>query len=302
MIQAFTFETKIDDLTKTQVRPYDAKIDARIRRDLFHGFGNIVFVGDRNGYVEDSTTSQQFIGDIVANRSMKIKFNSSVTFSAGGRLFTLTDELITLTVETKGRDVIGSFVADINTNDNNEQFIQIVSVASYSDDPESWETDTFSATFSFVIRPNGRSVHIYPVPWQNAQVCAGSTFMLGDNSENMNGSENYTRKGLVTDTGLLLAQDRDIFTISGTTNKLRRQNDTLCFGEKYGGIQLSINEGDGSVVIFTEKGIFEGSLSTSASHQFVLSNIRNIKGDYTTLTNGRTYNANVLGNFTATWN
>lgn len=299
MIQTFTFETKIDDLAKTQVRPYDAKIDARIRRDLFHGFGNIVFIGDRNGYVEDNSSSQQYIGDIVTNHSLKIKFNSSVTFCAGGRLFTLPDELVTLSVQTKGRDVLGSFVVDINVNADDEQFIKISQDAAYSEDPENWETDTFSATFYFIIRPNGRSIHIYSAPWQNAQVCAGSTFMLGDNSTNMNGSKNYIRTGLVTDTGLRLAQDRDIFTISGTTNKLRRENDKLCFGEKFGGVQLTINEG--SVVIFTEKGIFEGSVTASDTHQFVLTNIKNIKGDYTTLTNGRTYVANVLGNFTANW-
>ena len=42
-IQAYTFEAA--NVDGSQITPYSAKVDARVRRDMFHGEGNLIIPG-----------------------------------------------------------------------------------------------------------------------------------------------------------------------------------------------------------------------------------------------------------------
>lgn len=147
MIKAFTFE----NVNKSrQVTPYSAKVDARVRRDLFRGYGDMIIAGDKNGWLASEATGDPASG-------FTIKLTDATTFIAGGRLFTIDENVnIAVTQSTKTPNTyIGHITVDIDVNDQNGDFVKIVNAPSFT--IGDYENDRFSTVYDiiFVYTTNG---------------------------------------------------------------------------------------------------------------------------------------------------
>lgn len=298
VIKAYTFESVSDDLSKTQIRPYSAKVDARVRRDMFNGHGNLIFTGNKNGYVNIEALNTS-ISAIKSAGELVFELAEHVTFCVGGRLFTTKAEQLKLNVEVSNEStIIASTFVDVNTVDKSETFVKFSETPHYPQDISAWELDNFSVKFDFIIVPNSNtSVHVFPAPWHNAQLAANSTMNISDPGVWMNGVDAKYRGEMVSDYQLMLSQSGGVFTLSGVSDKIRKVDDKILFGDLVSIYSLNITKG--YCIIFLEHSILMGDLSSDDTHQFILTNVKVVTGndlDTTFLHKG-----SVIATFTANW-
>ena len=134
-IQAYTFESA--SVEGSQITPYSAKVDARVRRDMFHGEGNLIIPGNGNGLLNPKGGTRNGL-------TYTTTIPDTVTFVAGGRLFTMS-ETVDLYLSATSHPAIftAELVFDINIKDANGEYVKFANVPTYNTDPEAWESDTF---------------------------------------------------------------------------------------------------------------------------------------------------------------
>ena len=115
-IQAYTFEAA--NVEGSQITPYSAKVDARVRRDMFHGEGNLIIPGNGNGLLNPNGGTRNGL-------TYTTTIPDTVTFVAGGRLFTMS-ETVDLYLSATSHPAIftAELVFDINTKDANGEYVK----------------------------------------------------------------------------------------------------------------------------------------------------------------------------------
>ena len=303
-IKAYTFEAQNNT---GQISPYSAKVDARIRRDLFNGAGNLIFTGDRNGYITD----REYFGNI--GDEIRIAISNAVSFMAGGRLFSVTNQWVTIETNTTADPTIGTaqLIFNIDTTAADGLFVKMETEPKYEQVPEAWESDKFSAVFDLVVVKVGvDGLQFLPAIKHNAQINAGSSFNISKNGTLMNGRDATWRGRLTTYGNLYLAQCATKFTLSGTTGEVvittEQQNDgtqadVLKFAKQEKAPHgLSISNGKATLwapgwIVMGD--IVENTAGNFSGYNFKMENLKTITGNKPK----NIENAGILANFEAKW-
>lgn len=297
-IQAYTFEAA--NVDGSQITPYSAKVDARVRRDMFHGEGNLIIPGNGNGLLNPNGGTRNGL-------TYTTTIPDTVTFVAGGRLFTMS-ETVDLSLSATSHPAIftAELVFDINTKDANGEYVKFADVPTYNTDPEAWESDTFSVVYSLVVAFVGSEVFVFPAYKHNGKVAAGSTVNLNAVGLKIETGASAGWRGAVltqpTGEEIYMAKTGRNFTLSGVVKSFASVSDGVEFGTH--GISADYVEvEDGYVTIFTSNWIGIGELSHTMnagqqnSRDFKVSNITTVFG----VKPSGTFSGGIIGNFTGQW-
>ena len=297
-IQAYTFEAA--NVEGSQITPYSAKVDARVRRDMFHGEGNLIIPGNGNGLLNPTGGTRNGL-------TYTTTIPDTVTFVAGGRLFTMS-ETVDLSLSATSHPAIftAELVFDINTKDANGEYVKFANVPTYNTDPEAWESDTFSVVYSLVVAFVGSEVFVFPAYKHNGKVAAGSTVNLNAVGLKIETGASAGWRGAVLTQPkgeeIYMAKTGRNFTLSGVVKSFASVSDGVEFGTH--GISADYVEvEDGYVTIFTSKWIGIGELSHTMnagqqnSRDFKVSNITTVFG----VKPSGTFSGGIIGNFTGQW-
>ena len=297
-IQAYTFESANGEVS--QITPYSAKVDARVRRDMFHGEGNLIIPGNGNGLLNPKGGTRNGL-------TYTTTIPDTVTFVAGGRLFTMS-ETVDLSLSATYHPAIftAELVFDINTKDANGEYVKFTDVPTYNTDPEAWESDTFSVVYSLVVAFVGSEVFVFPAYKHNGKVAAGSTVNLNAVGLKIETGASIGWRGAVltqpTGEEIYMAKTGRNFTLSGVVKSFASVSDGVEFGTH--GISADYVEvEDGYVTIFTRNWIGIGELSHTMnagqqnSRDFKVSNITTVFG----VKPSGTFSGGIIGNFTGQW-
>ena len=297
-IQAYTFEAA--NVEGSQITPYSAKVDARVRRDMFHGEGNLIIPGNGNGLLNPNGGTRNGL-------TYTTTIPDTVTFVAGGRLFTMS-ETVDLSLSATSHPAIftAELVFDINTKDANGEYVKFADFPTYNTDPEAWESDTFSVVYSLVVAFVGSEVFVFPAYKHNGKVAAGSTVNLNAVGLKIETGDSAGWRGAVLTQSIgeeiYMAKTGRNFTLSGVVKSFASVNDGVEFGTH--GISADYVEvEDGYVTIFTSNWIGIGELSHTMnagrqnSRDFKVSNITTVFG----VKPFGTFSGGIIGNFTGQW-
>lgn len=297
-IQAYTFETA--NVEGSQITPYSAKVDARVRRDMFHGEGNLIIPGNGNGLLNPKGGTRNGL-------TYTTTIPDTVTFVAGGRLFTMS-ETVDLYLSATSHPAIftAELVFDINIKDANGEYVKFANVPTYNTDPEAWESDTFSVIYSLVVAFVDSEVFVFPAYKHNGKVAAGSTVNLNAVGLKIETGDSAGWRGAVltqpTGEEIYMAKTGRNFTLSGVVKSFASVSDEVEFGIH--GISADYVEvEDGYVTIFTSNWIGIGELSHTMnagqqnSRDFKVSNITTVFG---VKPSGK-FSGGIIGNFTGQW-
>lgn len=297
-IQAYTFEAA--NVEGSQITPYSAKVDARVRRDMFHGEGNLIIPGNGNGLLNPNGGTRNGL-------TYTTTIPDTVTFVAGGRLFTMS-ETVDLYLSATSHPAIftAELVFDINTKDANGEYVKFADFPTYNTDPEAWESDTFSVVYSLVVAFVGSEVFVFPAYKHNGKVAAGSTVNLNAVGLKIEtGASAGWRGAVLTQPAgeeIYMAKTGRNFTLSGVVKSFASVSDGVEFGTH--GISADYVEvEDGYVTIFTTNWIGIGELSHTLnagrqnSRDFKVSNITTVFG----VKPSDTFSGGIIGNFTGQW-
>ena len=297
-IQAYTFESA--NVEGSQITPYSAKVDARVRRDMFHGEGNLIIPGNGNGLLNPK-------GGTRNGSTYTTTIPDTVTFVAGGRLFTMS-ETVDLYLSATSHPAIftAELVFDINIKDANGEYVKFANVPTYNTDPEAWESDTFSVIYSLVVAFVGSEVFVFPAYKHNGKVAAGSTVNLNAVGLKIETGDSAGWRGAVLTQSIgeeiYMAKTGRNFTLSGVVKSFASVSDGVEFGIH--GISADYVEvEDGYVTIFTSNWIGIGELSHTMnagqqnSRDFKVSNITTVFG----VKPSGTFSGGIIGNFTGQW-
>ena len=297
-IQAYTFESA--NVEGSQITPYSAKVDARVRRDMFHGEGNLIIPGNGNGLLNPKGGTRNGL-------TYTTTIPDTVTFVAGGRLFTMS-ETVDLYLSATSHPAIftAELVFDINIKDANGEYVKFANVPTYNTDPEAWESDTFSVIYSLVVAFVGSEVFVFPAYKHNGKVAAGSTVNLNAVGLKIETGDSAGWRGAVltqpTGEEIYMAKTGRNFTLSGVVKSFASVSDGVEFGTH--GISADYVEvEDGYVTIFTSNWIGIGELSHTMnagqqnSRDFKVSNITTVFG----VKPSGTFSGGIIGNFTGQW-
>ena len=297
-IQAYTFESA--NVEGSQKTPYSAKVDARVRRDMFHGEGNLIIPGNGNGLLNPK-------GGTRNGSTYTTTIPDTVTFVAGGRLFTMS-ETVDLYLSATSHPAIftAELVFDINIKDANGEYVKFANVPTYNTDPEAWESDTFSVIYSLVVAFVGSEVFVFPAYKHNGKVAAGSTVNLNAVGLKIETGDSAGWRGAVLTQSIgeeiYMAKTGRNFTLSGVVKSFASVSDGVEFGIH--GISADYVEvEDGYVTIFTSNWIGIGELSHTMnagqqnSRDFKVSNITTVFG----VKPSGTFSGGIIGNFTGQW-
>lgn len=217
MIKAFTFEST--NTNSPQIQPYDAKTDARVRRDLFFGHGDVVATGDKNGQLNagDVTVSKDGASFTVANH---------VVFIAGGRMFSMTDETVTIPVKpingSRQDTYIGSLFVEISAN--GPDYVKINNTLTEVPAINNYDADNYVSRFDIIItKPNGKYM-AYAAIYNNAQYAAGGTFDISNLGKTMQGTPAAWRGQFAMHDDLRLTENNGHITIVGTLREFDAAN------------------------------------------------------------------------------
>lgn len=297
-IQAYTFESA--NVEGSQITPYSAKVDARVRRDMFHGDGNLIIPGNGNGLLNPN-------GGTLNGSTYTTTIPDTITFIAGGRLFTMS-ETVDLYLSTTSVPVIytSELVFDINTKDANGEYVKFVDFPTYNTDPEAWESDTFSVVYSLVVAVLGSEVYVYPAYKHNGKVAAGSTVNMNAVGLKIETGASAGWRGAVftrpAGEEIYVAKTGRNFTISGVVKSFVSVSHGVEFGT-HGDTPDYIEVEDGYVTIFTTNWIGIGDLSHTMnagrqnSRDLKISNITTVFG----VKPSGTFSGGIIGNFTGQW-
>ena len=297
-IQAYTFEAA--NVEGSQITPYSAKVDALVRRDMFHGEGNLIIPGNGNGLLNPN-------GGTRNGSKYTTTIPDTITFIAGGRLFTMS-ETVDLYLSTTSVPVIytSELVFDINTKDANGEYVKLVDFPTYNTDPEAWESDTFSVVYSLVVAVLGSEVYVYPAYKHNGKVAAGSTVNMNAVGLKIETGASAGWRGAVftrpAGEEIYVAKTGRNFTISGVVKSFASVSDGVEFGT-HGNTPDYIEVEDGYVTIFTTNWIGIGDLSHTMdagrqnSRDLKISNITTVFG----VKPSGTFSGGIIGNFTGQW-
>ena len=297
-IQAYTFEAA--NVEGSQITPYSAKVDARVRRDMFHGEGNLIIPGNGNGLLNPNGGTRNGL-------TYTTTIPDTVTFMAGGRLFTMS-ETVDLYLSATSHPAIftAELVFDINTKDANGEYVKFADFPTYNTDPEAWESDTFSVVYSLVVAFVGSEVFVFPAYKHNGKVAAGSTVNLNAVGLKIEtGASAGWRGAVLTQPAgeeIYMAKTGRNFTLSGVVKSFASVSDGVEFGTH--GISADYVEvEDGYVTIFTTNWIGIGELSHTLNagrqnnRDFKVSNITTVFG----VKPSGNFSGGIIGNFTGQW-
>ena len=297
-IQAYTFDSA--NVEGSQITPYSAKVDARVRRDMFHGEGNLIIPGNGNGLLNPKGGTRNGL-------TYTTTIPDTVTFVAGGRLFTMS-ETVDLYLSATSHPAIftAELVFDINIKDANGEYVKFANVPTYNTDPEAWESDTFSVIYSLVVAFVGSEVFVFPAYKHNGKVAAGSTENLNAVGLKIETGDSAGWRGAVLTQSIgeeiYMAKTGRNFTLSGVVKSFASVSDGVEFGIH--GISADYVEvEDGYVTIFTSNWIGIGELSHTMNagqqnrRDFKVSNITTVFG----VKPFGTFSGGIIGNFTGQW-
>ena len=297
-IQAYTFEAA--NVDGSQITPYSAKVDARVRRDMFHGEGNLIIPGNGNGLLNPNGGTRNGL-------TYTTTIPDTVTFVAGGRLFTMSETVeLFMSATSSPRIFTSEIVFDINTKEPNGEYVKLADFPTYNTDPEAWESDTFSVVYSLVVAFVGSEVFVFPAYKHNGKVAAGSTVNLNAVGLKIETGASAGWRGAVftqpAGEEIYVAKTGRNFTISGVVKSFASVSDGVEFGT-HGNTPDYIEVEDGYVTIFTNKWIGIGELSHTMnaglqnSRDLKISNITTVFG----VKPSGTFSGGVIGNFTGQW-
>lgn len=275
MINAYTFEIKNPDAPGKQIQPYSAKVDARIRRDIFGGRGDLVFSGRLDGQLNDPQFNNR------SGSKITTRFLSSTVFTAGGRMFSITDEDITLTIiKSNGSEHHVKFAVKIDTNDANGNFVSIVEPRDADNNQRDFEADVFYSVFDFIAVTGNdpRDVKIYAGPNSNGQVAAGTTINIASNGVTAYGTTAGYHGQIINEGNYYLSDDNGVFTLNAQPTQIKYDGEDILFGRTmFPTIFVPKIDRDGFAVIFHRDTVFSGKLSIntdkSKGYLFRLSNV-----------------------------
>lgn len=297
-IQAYTFEAA--NVEGSQITPYSAKVDARVRRDMFHGEGNLIIPGNGNGLLNPNGGTRNGL-------TYTTTIPDTVTFVAGGRLFTMSETVdLYLSATSQPAIFTAELVFDINTKDANGEYVKFADFPTYNTDPEAWESETFSVVYSLVVAFVGSEVFVFPAYKHNGKVAAGSTVNLNAVGLKIETGASAGWRGAVLTQPkgeeIYMAKTGRNFTLSGVVKSFASVSDGVEFGTH--GISADYVEvEDGYVTIFTSNWIGIGELSHTLnagrqnSRDFKVSNITTVFG----VKPSDTFSGGIIGNFTGQW-
>lgn len=253
MIKAFTFESV--NTNSPQVQPYDAKTDARVRRDLFLGHGDVIATGDKNGQLNASDVTLSKDGATFTPAS-------HVVFIAGGRMFSMTDETVTIPVKplsgSRQDTYIGSLFVEISAN--GAEYVKINNNLTEVPATNNYDADNYVSKFDIIItKPNGKYM-AYTAIYQNAQYAAGGTFDISNLGKTMQGTPSPWRGQFAMHDDLRLTENNGHITIVGTISEFDASNNLNIINTD-GLMSLA---GNGSQIIQTGKIIIIGDRFTGS--------------------------------------
>lgn len=217
MIKAFTFESTNTD--SPQLQQYDAKTDARVRRDLFMGHGDVIATGDKNGQLNagDVTVSNNITTFTVANH---------VVFIAGGRMFSMTDETVTIPVKqingSRQDTYLGSLFVEISAN--GPDYVKINNNLTEVPVANNYDADNYVSRFDIIITKTNGKYMAYAAIYNNAQYAAGGTFDISNLGKTMQGTPSPWRGQFAMHDDLRLTENNGHITIVGTLREFDAAN------------------------------------------------------------------------------
>lgn len=217
MIKAFTFESA--NTESTQLQPYDAKTDARVRRDLFLGHGDVIATGDKNGQLNSSDVT-------LSKDGATFTVASHVVFIAGGRMFSMTDEAVTIPIKpingSRQDTYIGSMFVEISAN--GPDYVKINNTLTEVPATNNYDADNYVSKFDIIItKPNGKYM-AYAAIYNNAQYAAGGTFDISNLGKTMSGTPAPWRGQFAMHDDLRLTNNNGHITIVGTLREFDAAN------------------------------------------------------------------------------
>lgn len=217
MIKAFTFESA--ESNSPQLQPYDAKTDARVRRDMFLGHGDVIATGDKNGQLN--------AGDVtLSNNTATFTPAGYVVFIAGGRMFSMTDEAVTIPVKpingSRQDTYLGSLFVEISAN--GPEYVKINNTLTEVPATNNYDADNYVSKFDIIItKPNGKYM-AYAAIYNNAQFAAGGTFDISNLGKTMQGTPAAWRGQFAMHDDLRLTENNGHITIVGTLREFDAAN------------------------------------------------------------------------------
>lgn len=217
MIRAFTFEST--NTNSPQLQPYDAKTDARVRRDLFQGHGDVIATGDKNGQLN--------AGDVTLSKDgATFTPATHVVFIAGGRMFSMTDEAVTIPVKpisgSRQDTYIGSLFIEISAS--GPDYVKINNTLTEVPATNNYDADNYVSKFDIIItKPNGKYM-AYAAIYNNAQYATGGTFDISNLGKTMQGTPAGWRGQFAMHDDLRLTENNGHITIVGTLREFDAAN------------------------------------------------------------------------------
>lgn len=298
-IKAYTFESKAKPGKDKagQLVPYEAKVDARIRRDCFLGFGDVICNGDRNGMIQ--STASGTIGGAVT-----FTIRDSVTFLAGGRMFSAGGETYTVNTRKTGDGVgIGELFFHIHAKSGSGKYVEHVDELPERDqDPDkkqNWEGESFFSVYHLLFVQSDKGLNVYPVPGQTGHVCAGGSINISKTGVSMDGTASPYRGQLTKAGDLRLTMRGDDFTLAGRTGSLVMRDGAILFSPVMGApYKLSVTSG--TATIYTRGWVGVGKMVTAGDgYNFKIEELQTIMG---TKPDGANIDASsILATFTGSW-
>lgn len=217
MIRAFTFESTNTD--SPQLQPYDAKTDARVRRDLFLGHGDVIATGDKNGQLNGSDVT-------LSKDGATFTPSNHVVFIAGGRMFSMTDEAVTIPIKpingSRQDTYIGSLFVEISAS--GPDYVKINNTLTEVPATNNYDADNYVSKFDIIItKPNGKYM-AYAAIYNNAQYAAGGTFDISNLGKTMQGTPAGWRGQFAMHDDLRLTENNGHITIVGTLREFDAAN------------------------------------------------------------------------------
>lgn len=297
-IKAYTFESKAKPGKDKpgQLIPYEAKVDARIRRDCFLGCGDVICNGDRDGYIQ-STASGTIGGPVT------FTVRDSVTFLAGGRMFGAPGETYTVQTRKTGDGVgIGELYFHIHAKSGSGKFVERVDALPERDQEgkkQNWEGESFFSVYHLLFVQSEKGLSVYPVPGQTGHVCAGGSINISQTGLAMDGTASPYRGQLTNVGDLRLTMRGDSFTLTGRTGSLVMRDGAILFSPTIGApYKLAITSG--TATIYTRGWVGVGKMVTAGDgYNFKLEEIQTIMG---TKPDGASIDASsILATFDGSW-
>lgn len=217
MIKAFTFESA--NTNSPQLQPYDAKTDARVRRDMFLGHGDVIATGDKNGQLD--------AGDVtLSNNTATFTPAGYVVFIAGGRMFSMVDETVTIPVKpingSRQDTYLGSLFVEISAN--GPEYVKINNTLTEVPATNNYDADNYVSRFDIIItKPSGKYM-AYAAIYNNAQFAAGGTFDISNLGKTMQGTPAGWRGQFAMHDDLRLTNNNGHITIVGTIREFDAAN------------------------------------------------------------------------------